>query len=52
MGTEHSLTATGVEVAALMQAGRCKTSRMPARYTEGQAAGPGAVARYYQESEG
>ena len=37
-----------VELPALMPAGRWKSSKMPARYTEGQAAGRGAVARYYQ----
>ena len=34
---------------ALMTAGRWKGARMPARYTERQAAGRGAVARYYQD---
>ena len=33
-----------------MTAGRWKSSRMPARYTERQAADRGAVARYYQGS--
>ena len=37
---------------ALMTAGRWKSSKMPARYTERQAADRGAVARYYQESGG
>ena len=40
---------SGVEVAALMTAGRWKSSKMPARYTERQTADRGAVARYYQE---
>ena len=44
--------ATGVELPALMKAGRWKSSRMPARYTERQSAGRGAVARYYQENGG
>ena len=44
--------ASGVELPALMTAGRWKSSRMPARYTERQAAGRGAVTRYYQESGG
>ena len=35
-----------------MTAGRWKTSRVPARYTERQAAGRGAVARYYQGKRG
>ena len=39
--------AAGVELPALMTAGRWKSSRMPARYTERQAVGRGAVARYY-----
>ena len=48
----QDLAATGVELPALMTAGRWKSSKMPARYTERQAAGRGAVARYYQESGG
>ena len=40
------------DLAALMSAGRWKSSRMPARYTERQAAGRGAVARYYQRRGG
>ena len=46
----QDLAAAGVELPALMTAGRWKSSKMPARYTEGQAAGRGAVARYYQRS--
>ena len=42
----QDLAASGVELAALMSAGRWKSSRMPARYTERQAADRGAVARY------
>ena len=38
-----------VELPALMTAGRWKSSKMPARYTERQAADWGAVARYYQD---
>ena len=52
VGMAQDLAATGVELPALMTAGRWKSSRMPARYTERQAAGRGAVARYYQESGG
>ena len=52
VGTAQDLTATGVELPALMTAGRWKSSKMPARYTERQAADRGAVARYYQESGG
>ena len=52
VGMAQDLAATGVELPALMTAGRWKSSKMPARYTERQAAGRGAVARYYQESGG
>ena len=45
----QDLAATGVELPALMTAERWKSSKMPARYTERQATGRGAVARYYQE---
>ena len=48
VGMAQDLAATGVDLPALMTAGRWKSSRMPARYTERQAAGRGAVARYYQ----
>ena len=48
VGMAQDLAAAGVELPALMTAGRWKSSRMPARYTEGQAAGRGAVAKYYQ----
>ena len=48
IGMAQDLAAAGVELPALMNAGRWKSSRMPARYTEKQAAGRGAVARYYQ----
>ena len=48
VGMAQDLAAAGVELPALMNAGRWKSSRMPARYTEKQAAGRGAVARYYQ----
>ena len=44
----QDLAASGVELPALMSAGRWKSSRkMPARHTERQAADRGAVARYY-----
>ena len=52
VGMAQDLTAAGVELPALMNAGRWKSSKMPARYTEGQAAGRGAVARYYQRKGG
>ena len=48
----QDLAATGVELPALMIAGRRNSSKMPARYTEHKAADRGAVARYYQESGG
>ena len=49
VGMAQDLAASSVELPELMTAGRWKSSRMPARYTERQAAGRGAVARYYQE---
>ena len=49
VGMAQDLAATGVELSALMTAGRWKSSTMPARYTECQAADRGAVARYCQE---
>ena len=52
VGMAQDLAAAGVELPALMQAGRWQSSRMPARYTERQAAGRGAVARYYQGRRG
>ena len=42
----QDLAATGVELSALMTAGLWKSSRMPARYAERQAAGRGAKAKY------
>ena len=52
VGMAQDLAASGVELPELMTAGRWKSSRMPARYTERQAAGRGAVARYYQGRRG
>ena len=52
VGMAQDLARSGVELPALMTAGRWKSSRMPARYTERQAADRGAVARYYQENAG
>ena len=49
VGMAQDLVKSGVEMPALMTAGRWKSSKMPARYTERQAADRGAVARYYQE---
>ena len=50
VGMAQDLVRSGVELPALMTAGRWKSARMPARYTERQAAGKGAVARYYGDS--
>ena len=52
VGMAQDLAAAGVELPALMNAGRWKSPKMPARYTEGQAVGRGAVARYYQRKGG
>ena len=52
VGMAQDLTAAGVELPALMTAGRRQSSKMPARYTERQAADRGAVARSYQETQG
>ena len=52
VGLAQDLAATGVELPALMTAGRWKRSKMPLRYTEQQAAGRGAVPRYYRERSG
>ena len=45
VGMAQDLAASGVELPELMTAGRWKSSRMPARYTERQSAGRGPVAR-------
>ena len=52
VGMAQDLSASGVELPALMNAGRWKSPKMPARYTERQAAGRGAVARHYQKKGG
>ena len=44
----QDLAASGVELPALMTAGRWKSPAMPASYTEKQAAGGGAVAKFYR----
>ena len=49
VGMAQDLVKSGVELPALITAGRWKSSKMPARYTERQAADRGAVANYYQE---
>ena len=48
VGMAQDLSAAGAELPELMTAGRWDSPTMPARYTEGQAAGRGAVARYHQ----
>ena len=40
---------SGVDLLALMTAGRWKSPTMPGRYTERKSADQGAVARYYRE---
>ena len=52
VGMAQDLSSAGFALPELMTAGRWKSPRMPARYTERQAAGRGAVARYYQGSRG
>ncbi|MBF0437956.1 MAG: tyrosine-type recombinase/integrase [Magnetococcales bacterium] len=47
VGMAQDLTANGAELGAIMQAGRWKSPAMPARYSERQAAGRGAVAQLY-----
>ncbi len=47
VGMAQDLTAHGAGLVAIMNAGRWKSERMPAYYTRGEAAGMGAVARYY-----
>ena len=48
VGMAQDLSAAGAELPELMTAGRWDSPTMPAQYTEAQAAGRGAVARYYQ----
>ena len=52
VGMAQDPVKSGVELPALMTAGRWKSTKMPARYTERQAAGGGDVARYYQDDRG
>ena len=49
VGMTQDLTANGAGLVAIMNAGRWKSERMPAHYSRGQAAGLGAVARYYTQ---
>ena len=46
----QDLTASGADLAGIMQVGRWKSERMPARYGEKVAAGRNAVARYYERT--
>ena len=48
VGMAQDLSAAGTELPELMTAGRWDSPTMPAKYTEAQAAGRGAVARYYR----
>ncbi|MCY3547281.1 MAG: tyrosine-type recombinase/integrase [Gemmatimonadetes bacterium] len=51
VGMAQDLTAKGMGLTAIMVAGRWKSERMPAYYSRGEAAGRGAVARYYGDFE-
>ena len=51
IGMAQDLAAAGVELPALMSAGRWESPTMPARYVRNQEARRGAVARYYQMRE-
>ena len=48
VGMAQDLSAAGAELPELMTAGRWESPTMPAKYTEAQAAGRGAVARYHR----
>ena len=52
VGMAQDLVAKGTDMPALMTAGRWKSPSMPARYTEKQNAGRGAVAGYYGGADG
>ena len=47
VGMAQDLTRTGTELPALMTASRWQSPTMPARYTRGERAGRGAIARFY-----
>ena len=47
VGMAQDLARVGIELPALMTAGRWTSPTMPARYTRAELAGRGAVARYY-----
>ena len=51
VGMTQDLAAQGAGLVAIMNAGRWKSSRMPAHYSRGEAAGQGAIARYHAERE-
>jgi len=48
IGMAQDLVASGAALPSVMQAGRWKSARMPARYSEKQAAKKNAVAQYYR----
>ena len=50
VGMAQDLSAAGAELPELMTAGRWRSPEMPAVYTRRQAAGRGAVARYYRQN--
>ena len=52
VGMAQDLSAAGCELPALMTAGRWESPSMPARYTRGETAARGAVARYYSRAGG
>jgi hypothetical protein len=52
VGMAQDLVAAGLDVAAVMQAGRWQSAAMVARYTAAQQAERGAVARFYGVAEG
>ena len=47
VGMAQDLVRAGTELTALMNAGRWKTTTMPAHYTRNESAGRGAVAQYH-----
>ncbi|MYE02033.1 MAG: tyrosine-type recombinase/integrase [Alphaproteobacteria bacterium] len=51
IGMAQDLAASGAGLPELMQAGRWKSSAMPALYIRSQAAGRGAVAKYYAQKK-
>ena len=48
VGMAQDLSAAGAELPELMTAGRWNSPAMPAKYTEAQPGGRGAVARYHR----